>query len=692
VNTQAASAPPVGAAAETLAQTLAALAGPDLSPRPGQLEAVAALIEQRQRVLVVQATGWGKSLVYWAATRALRANGAGPTIVISPLLALMRDQIQAAADVGLTAVTVNSSNQDDWDAIFAQLRADEVDVLLVSPERLANPKFADQALPLLANAGLLVIDEAHCISDWSDFRADYQRIARLLLRLAPNTPVLATTATANQRVTTDVAAQLGDDTLVLRGPLTRKSLQLAVVPGLDGIQRYAWVAQALADLSGSGIIYCLTVAAAESLAEFLIEQGHQVVAYTGQTEPEVRHRIEDQLRNNQVKAVVATSALGMGYDKKDLGFVLNVGSPASPVSYYQQVGRAGRAIDQAYGVLLPAGQADERIWNYFATATIPDPEVAANIQAALADGPKSIAELEAITAARRGRLELLLKQMRVDEAVDRQGSKWASTGSSWQYQTAKYNALIKVRAAEADLMRQYAAGHGCLMSILVSALDDPDPKPCGKCSVCTGQLPAPGQVPGQDHTAAAAAFLRRRTRLVEPRKLWPKGVARKGRITPPLAQGRAVAFADDDGYADLIAEVASPDAPASADMGSAVIAMLHRWRPARPAAIVPVSTGRNPRRLASLVAELSGQLNVPAAHAFEWDGGLVPDSVSSSAHVAHVEQHLRFDPTVADLFSGQPVLMVTESARTRWTLTVAGALLTEAGATSAVPLVIHLQP
>ncbi|HVX46012.1 MAG TPA: DEAD/DEAH box helicase, partial [Mycobacteriales bacterium] len=358
------------------------MAGPQARPRQDQAEAVEALVEGGRRVLVVQATGWGKSAVYWAATAALRAEGRGPTLVISPLLALMRDQIAAAQRAGLRAATVNSANLDDWQEVFTALERDELDLLLVSPERLANPRFAGTALPLLAKAGLLVVDEAHCISDWGfDFRPDYQRLARLLASMAEGAPVLATTATANARVTADVAAQLGADTLVLRGPLARSSLRLSVVPGLDGIERFAWVTEALERLPGSGIVYALTVEQAGSLAAFLSAQGHTVAAYTGQTDPDERARIEADLRENRLKAVVATSALGMGYDKPDLAFCLHVGSPDSPVAYYQQVGRAGRALPEAVGVLLPAAESDPRIWDYFATATIPDPDAAARVLA-----------------------------------------------------------------------------------------------------------------------------------------------------------------------------------------------------------------------------------------------------------------------------------------------------------------------
>lgn len=674
---------------------LARLAGPAALPRADQVDAVHAVLQPASRVLVVQATGWGKSAVYWAATHAIRSTGAGPTLVVSPLLALMRDQVSAAERAGLKAATVNSTNVDDWDEVFAQLDADAIDVLLVSPERLGNPRFAARLGALLARVGLIVIDEAHCISDWGfDFRPDYQRLARALLS-TPTASVLATTATANERVTLDIGAQLqaqsGVSTVTFRGTLARTSLTLSVVPGLSPLQRYAWIADALAQLPGSGIVYVLTVAEAERLTAFLRSCGFAVDAYTGQIDADTRLQVEDRLRHNQVKAVVATSALGMGYDKPDLGFCVHVGSPSTPVAYYQQVGRAGRAVAHAEGVLLPS-DADERIWDYFATASIPDPQTAAKVLQSLGGDGRSLIEIEADTGVRRGRLEALLKILAVEGVVDKDGSAWRATGVPYVHDSAKWSALAQVRQQEADIMRQYAHGQGCLMAYLQTALDDPSPAPCGRCSVCTGHLPYPGLAPSPDKLLAARDFLRGMDVDIEARKRWPAGVGRKGAIRG-FDLGRAVAFADDPGWvAELQALRQAAPGEVPDELLAGAVAMLGRWAktwPARPVCVVPLPAPNmaGNRRLAEHIAQ-KGRLLLQDG--FSWTGGPAPDDAASTPVVAHLESAIRWAGDAA--MPAGPVLLVATDVRTRWTATVAAALLREQGVSQVLLLALHLRP
>ena len=695
-------------ATQHLASVLGRLAGPDAAPRNDQVEAVHAIVQPAARVLVVQATGWGKSAVYWAATTALRSVGAGPTLVVSPLLALMRDQVTAATNAGLRAATINSTNIDDWDPVFEALDADRLDVLLVSPERLGNPRFAARLDALMARVGLVVIDEAHCISDWGfDFRPDYQRLARALLS-TPTASVLATTATANERVTTDIERQLGSSTqadtttgttgttttaTTFRGTLARTSLRLSVVPGLSSVERYAWVADALDTMAGSGIVYVLTVAEAERLAGFLQSCGHRVRAYTGQMEADARVEVEDLLRRNEVKAVVATSALGMGYDKPDLGFCLHVGSPSTPVAYYQQVGRAGRAVAHADAVLLSA-ESDGRIWEYFATASIPDEDDVGKTLRALHDGPHSVVELDGLSGVRRGRLETLLKILAIDGVVVKDGSKWAATGTPYVHDTAKWDALTQMRRTEADLMRRYARGEGCLMAYLQQALDDPFPAPCGRCSVCTGEVPPPGSTPSPERVQSARAFTRGIDIVVDPRKLWPSGVGRKGKIQG-AGQGRAVAFADDAGWADeLLAMQRSGYGTIPPELLDGAVDTLRRWSKqwTRPVAVVPApaSTPVEARANQVLAEHIAAVGKLPLLQVFSWHGPPPPDGTSSAPLVQHLERAIQLDTTVP--MPRGPVLLCATTMRTGWATTVCSALLHDAGCTPTLPLVIHRLP
>jgi ATP-dependent DNA helicase RecQ len=653
------------------------------------VRAVEELVEHRNRVLVVQATGWGKSAVYWAATTALRELGNGPTLVVSPLLALMRDQITAALRAGLRAATINSTNVDEWSGVLDDLRSGRLDVLLISPERLANPGFAAQLPALLGECGLLVIDEAHCVSDWGfDFRPDYQRLTRTLLQLAPDTPVLATTATANQRVTVDVAAQLGAETITLRGSLARASLRLAVVPGLSTLEGYAWVAEALRTLPGSGIVYVLTVAETERLTAFLVDQGLDVAAYSGQSDN--REILEGRLRRNEIKALVATSALGMGYDKPDLAFCIHLGSPASPVAYYQQVGRAGRALDDAIAVLVP-GPPDERIWEYFATSGIPTDEQVERILDALGDGPQPLSGVEAGTGIRRGRLETLLKILAVDEVVIKSRDGWEATGRAWYFDEQKWSELRRVRSAEAELMRRYAHGEGCLMEFLQRALDDPDPRPCGRCSVCDGRLPAPGTRPSSELVEAARRFFRGLDVIIEPRKLWVSGLAgRKGKIAG-VAPGRALAFADDPAWGDVLRVLWQRDAPAPPEVLDGLVKVLVRWSASwqRPVAVVAMPSRRFPLLVGSLAEQVARVGRLPLVDALGVSGP--PPTAEAASAVRARDLLARTSVRDGVSFDG-PVLLVDDTVRTRWTVTVASALLAQVGASQVMPLAVHLLP
>ncbi|PUB31568.1 ATP-dependent DNA helicase RecQ [Promicromonospora sp. AC04] len=715
----------------------------DARLRDDQWTAIEALAAFHRRALVVQRTGWGKSAVYFVATRLLRARGAGPTVIVSPLLALMRDQIAAASRAGIRAVTINSANMTEWDEVHESIARGEVDVLLCSPERLNNPGFRDEVLPrLAADAGLVVIDEAHCISDWGhDFRPDYRRIRTLLADLPAGIPVLATTATANERVTQDVAEQLAvhgdgasEDVLVLRGGLDRESLHLAVLELGDQPTRVAWLAEALQDIEGSGIVYCLTVSAAEQVAEQLRGYGLGVAAYTGRTEPAQREQLEADLKNNEVKALVATSALGMGFDKPDLAFVVHLGAPSSPIAYYQQVGRAGRGVDQALVVLLP-GVEDKAIWDWFGAQAFPaEGQVRVTLDALARGGTMSTAALETQVDLRRSRLETMLKVLDVDGAVQRVRGGWEATGQQWAYDADRYARVAATRAAEQQAMVDYVSTQGCRMAYLRAQLDDPDLTPgweCGRCDRC-GAMDLP-EAPDAEAVAAARAEMDRPGVEVESRKMWPTGLASigldlKGKIPPAeLAEpGRAVARLDGLGWSgplrDLLAPGAS-DGELPVPLRRAAARVLDEWDALRPAtgatepsgsgegetgdgvaepgplvieAVVAVRSITRPQMSYHLATGLAKYLGVPMIGAIGPVAGQEQagrHDLNSAMRLAGVARRLQLQLGEGALrgLPGRSVLLVDDYTDSGWTLTVASRLLRQAGAAAVYPFVLAVR-
>ena len=470
-----------------------ALGDPMADFRPGQWESIQALLDRR-RLLVVERTGWGKSMVYFLATRLLRDAGAGPSLLISPLLSLMRNQLEAAARMGVRAESINSTNPDDWERIEQELRDNKIDILLVSPERLANEKFRDSVLAHIAErVGLFVVDEAHCISDWGhDFRPDYRRIVRVLQALPSNIPVLATTATANDRVVNDVISQLGKDIRLVRGPLVRESLKLQNITMESPAARMAWLAKTIPSLPGSGVVYTLTQRDAERVAQWLrindiaAKAYHADVADSEGGTPQ-REELEQQLLRNDLKVLVATVALGMGFDKPDLGFVIHFQRPASVVHYYQQVGRAGRAVDEAFGILLH-GEEDDPIADFFIRNAFPPQQHVEAILGELdkADGGLSVRELEARLNLKHSQLEKALKYLSVElpAPITKIGSKWNVTAAAERYRIndVYVEAITAMRREEQTQMQAYMAHEGCLMEFLARTLDDPHAGPCGKCA------------------------------------------------------------------------------------------------------------------------------------------------------------------------------------------------------------------
>ena len=686
-------------------ELLRELAGPEAEFREHQLEAVRDLVADRARVLCVQRTGWGKSAVYFLATALLRERGAGPALIVSPLLALMRNQIAAAERLGISALTINSTNRDEWDEVRALLADDAVDLLLISPERLNNPRFRQDMLPLFAErVGLVVVDEAHCISDWGhDFRPDYRRLRDMLAALPEGVPVLGTTATANDRVVDDVEEQLGGAVKTYRGELGRSSLRFEVVELPGQADRLAWLATWLEQLPGSGIVYTLTKRDADVVAEWLNTRGIAAEAYSGEIESERRIAVEDRLLTNELKCVVATSALGMGYDKPDLGFVVHYQAPGSVIAYYQQVGRAGRAIDRAEVVLL-RGAEDRRIQDFFIEQAFPRRElvdrVLARIEAAGEDGA-STPELTAEVNLGRGRIEAMLKVLDVEGAVARAGSRWVPAGGDWSYDAERYARITDLRRQEQRAMAAFGADGRCLMRVLREQLDDPAAEDCGICAVCAGPKFAGTLDPAL--VREAALLLRSRPLVIDVKKMAPDetGAMKKLPEDVRAEEGRALARLGDGGWHPEI-QAGLREGRFSDELVTAAADLVRAW--AIPADWITAVPARRPVAgaageasplcdagaaqdlVSDFAARLAAALGKPFAPALERAQDRPPqrEMANSAQQVANVRGAFR----VAGELPPGACLLVDDVRFSGWTLAMTAGQLRRRGAPAVFPLAL----
>ncbi|GFE71265.1 RecQ family ATP-dependent DNA helicase [Chroococcus sp. FPU101] len=674
-----------------------ALNHPTADFRSGQWEAILELIQHRSRLLVVQRTGWGKSLVYFLATRLLREQNAGPTILISPLLALMRNQIAAAERINVKAATINSSNSQNWETVKQQLLNGQIDILLISPERLANEEFRDNILlPISSRIGLFVVDEAHCISDWGhDFRPDYRRIIRILQALPSNIPVLATTATANNRVIRDIQTQLGSNLRILRGTLTRQSLQLQHISIPSSAGRLAWLAEILPLLEGSGIIYTLTVRDTEIVANWLKTQN--ILAKPYHSEIKEREALEDQLLQNEIKVLVATTALGMGFDKPDLGFVIHYQRPGSVVHYYQQVGRAGRAVEQAYGILL-SGEEDEEISNYFIETAFP-PEI--HTQQVLnslnqADG-LSVPQLEQQLNLAKGKIEKVLKLLSLESPapVVKIKTKWYATPIIYQPDSQKIEQLKQIRYSEQEQMRNYLSSQQCLMQFLAQTLNDINPIPCGKCAVCLG-YPLITTTYSPEREKQAIQFLRRSDLKIEPRKQWPPQALSvygfSGNIKPYLQaeEGRALCLWGDAGWGQLVKQGKYRDNQFNDDLVQGMIAMIQRLHPQpAPTWVTCVPSLKRPELVPNFAQRLANQLNIPFIPVVGKVKQNQPQKMMNNSYqqARNLDGVFEIDKSK---IKAESVFLVDDFVDSRWTFTVIAALLRNSGTGQVFPLALAL--
>ncbi|HDZ9210337.1 RecQ family ATP-dependent DNA helicase [Aeromonas veronii] len=690
----------IRAQAQRLLQT--ALANPSAEFREGQWEAIDALVNHRQKLLVVQRTGWGKSSVYFISTRIFRDRGMGPTIIVSPLLALMRNQIESAQRLGIVAETMNSTNTADWQEVTRRILTNQIDCLLISPERLANDGFIETVLqPIADRIALMVIDEAHCISDWGhDFRPDYRRIVNILRQLPANTPVLGTTATANDRVVEDIQIQLGD-IQIHRGPLTRESLALQAMVLPDQASRLAWLAQVIPTLPGTGIIYTLTVRDAEQVAKWLGLNGIDARAYYGSVENEdfensdtYRQHLEGLLLNNQLKVLVATTALGMGYDKPDLSFVIHYQAPGSIVAYYQQVGRAGRGIDHAVGVLI-SGVEDQDIHEFFRASAFPsEAQVNEILQLLEQSDGLTLRSIEEHTNLRHSQIEKVLKLLSVENPapVIKDGSRWFRTPVHYRMDHNRIAHLTRQRVQEWQEVQAYIADIGCKMTFLRRALDDFDPTSCGKCSSCLGYPEVNVHVdPILAHRAGT--FLKHAEMVIEPKAQVASNAfleyGFRGNLPQHLRaqEGRVLSRWGDAGWGRLVADNKHAGR-FNDELVDAMAEMIQqRWQPnPAPLWVCCVPSRNHPELVPDFARRLAVRLGLPFIDAIR----KVKDNQPQKGQQNRFHQCRNLDGAF-DIYQrnpGQPVLLVDDVVDSGWTLTVIAALLQQAGSGPVYPVAL----
>lgn len=670
--------------------------------REGQLEAIAKAVIDKARLLLVQRTGWGKSIVYFIATRLLRDQNAGPTLLISPLLALMRNQIEAADRLNINAATINSSNQKEWEDVQTRFLRGKVDILLVSPERLANDDFRDNILlPISGDIGLFVIDEAHCISDWGhDFRPDYRRIVTIIKLLPPTVPVLATTATANDRVVDDVNRQFDKRLEVMRGSLVRSSLRLQNIKLIDRAERLAWLAGHMNNIPGSGIIYTLTIKDSQRVADWLQSRGIDAHAYWGALDNDARVDLEQKLLKNKIKALVATTALGMGFDKPDLAFVIHYQRPASVIHYYQQVGRAGRAVDSAYGLLLSGGE-DEDITNYFIDTAFPPEAHATGILEVLnrETGGLSISEIEGKVNISRKNIEKVLKLLLVEPTppVVKRGSKYYATPAVYKPDREKIEFLTALRREEQRRMREYLHSTGCLMMFLQNELNDPYARPCGRCAPCAGNALLP-ESNSKKLITDAVEFLKRLDQVIDVRKRWPGDALEgeygwKGNIPEDLQmiQGRALCLWGDPGWGELVRTGKQTVGRFSDDLADGVVTMItERWQPdPYPQWVTCVPSSSHPGLVPDFARRVANKLNLPFIDSIE--------KIKETQPQKTMENSYRQAKNIAGAFTIKnervkpaPVLLIDDLVDSRWTMTIIAALLRRSGSGPVYPAALAM--
>lgn len=669
--------------------------GENASFRRHQWEALDTLVNEGGRLLLVQRTGWGKSTVYFIATRLLRNQGAGPTLIVSPLLALMRNQVDDAGDqLGLSAATINSSNTDEWDAIRTAVAADEIDLLLVSPERLSNERFQRELLAtILDEMGLLVIDEAHCISNWGhDFRPDYRRLSRIVDRLPEETPIAATTATANDRVVDDVTSQL-PGLEPLRGNLVRESLRIQTMETESRPKRLAWIAESLDETSHSGIIYCLTTDETEAVAAALRDWGHDVRHYHGGLDGEVREEREALLMDNDIEALVATNALGMGFNKPDLGWVIHYQRPPNLIRYYQEIGRAGRALDEAYAFLF-SGPEDDEIAEYFIEQAFPSPDEFDLVLATLGESASPLYKYELLQRADISwqAASSCLNLLEIDGAIERVDDGFVVTGQEWSYDHERVDAVTSQRRGELQRIKEFVATDECLTRFLDAELDGDLEEDCGRCANCAGPIRSPNVNSSALVEDAVAYYRRNNWQRIKPRYYMHHRDGGRSKIPEDEKpeEGRALSIYNDPGWGATVHSDREAGEAFSEDLVEAGAEFIADWDPSpTPEWVTAVPSTTSPGTVTDYAARLAARLELPFIDVVRVDGAKSPQRSFENSYQKCWNVSGAFD--VQTEVPTTPVLLVDDLVDSRWTVTEAGITLRRAGAGPVIPFTLAVR-
>lgn len=685
--------------------------------RPGQYEAIESVLHHGGKQLLVQKTGWGKSIIYFILTKILRDAGKGPTLLISPLLALMRNQIYQASKIGIHADSINSSNPKEWDQIIEKLVDGDVDILLVSPERLSNQKFLQEILPAMGGIGMFVVDEVHCISDWGhDFRPDYRRIRNLIQETFDDIPVLGTTATANNRVVKDVEEQFGENVITLRGPLVRSGLKFQNIVLKSIAERLAWLADNIPKIEGSGIVYCLTRKDAYRVSEWLKHVGIDSHHYWGGKIPDsqgedLSPELEDKLLDNNVKVLVATSALGMGFDKPDLSFVIHYQAPGSAVAYYQQVGRAGRAVDESYGILLHGNEEDD-ILDYFLNEAFPTEEESNLIVQYLDKVDEArLGDIKKNLNLKDGRISKALKHLEIDGFIAKNNYNFSRTVKPWQYDEHRIDRIKNTRITERQRMKDYIITDDCLMEFITTELDDPKSTECGICSNCSDWEFSISI--SQENTFKALEFLNQDYQLIEPRKRWPSNIFDSTVIPAELhiEQGRSMCLLEDAGWGKHVKQCFNNNTPVTDDFLDAVVYLIkEKWNPDPFPDTITFIPGENDGVIHNFCKRLSFELKINFKKE-DFVGGRAgsayvsiekekpPMNNMNNSHQKVVNGidkwavwvpfdtggtglfGLNDEPSENDRHYSNRILLVDDFVDSRWTFTIIGAMLRKFGYT-----------